>query len=171
MTEELISHVDKNGVEIGAISRTACHSGIAKPLHAVVHLHIVRGSEILLQKRAATKLIQPGKWDTCVGGHVAAGEPVDVALAREASEELGICVDNATEICDYTFESAVEREFIHVFIMYVDNDFTLSVRNTEVDEVRFFRLADMADYKAIVTPNFYTEFINVVKPAIDNVDE
>ena len=34
--------------------------------------------------------IQPGKWDTSVGGHVDLGESVEMALHREVKEELGI---------------------------------------------------------------------------------
>ena len=36
------------------------------------------------------KDIQPGKWDTAVGGHVDYGESVEDALFRETREELGI---------------------------------------------------------------------------------
>ena len=44
-------------------------------LHPVVHLHVMReGGFLYLQKRAMDKDIQPGKWDTAVGGHVDFGE-------------------------------------------------------------------------------------------------
>jgi len=36
-----------------------------------------------LQKRALLKDIQPGKWDTSVGGHIQSGETVTNAILRE----------------------------------------------------------------------------------------
>lgn len=45
--------------------------------------------EILLQKRASTKKIEPNKW-AWHGGHVIAGETCLEAIIRETKEELGI---------------------------------------------------------------------------------
>ena len=89
-TEELFPIVDENGNVIDAATRKECHSG-SKLLHPVVHLHILsEGKDALyLQKRSMNKDIQPGKWDTAVGGHVDLGENVMTALLRETREELG----------------------------------------------------------------------------------
>ena len=46
--------------------------------------------DILLQLRHRDKYVQPGKWDTAVGGHVEAGESIEDALARELAEEIGL---------------------------------------------------------------------------------
>jgi isopentenyldiphosphate isomerase len=41
----------------------------------VVHLHVFNSrGELYLQKRPEWKDIQPGKWDTAVGGHIDLGE-------------------------------------------------------------------------------------------------
>ena len=53
--------VEPNGLVVGRSSRQYCHSG-QKPLHPVVHLHIIdRFSRLYLQKRSMRKEIQPGK--------------------------------------------------------------------------------------------------------------
>lgn len=44
----------------------------------------------LMSLRSHTKLIQPGKWDTLVGGLVSAGESPLQALERETIEEAGL---------------------------------------------------------------------------------
>ena len=50
-------------------------------LHPVVHLHLFNSrGELYLQKRPEWKDIQPGRWDTAVGGHVDYGETVDEKL-------------------------------------------------------------------------------------------
>ena len=82
---EWLPIVEPNGLVVGRSVRQYCHGG-AKPLHPVIHIHIIdRFSRIYLQKRAMHKDIQPGKWDTAVGGHVSYGETLLEAVYREAS--------------------------------------------------------------------------------------
>ena len=67
----------------------------------VVHLHVFNASgELFLQHRAETKDVQPGRWDTSVGGHVDFGESIHDALKREASEELGLVDINSELLYD-----------------------------------------------------------------------
>ena len=62
--------VDEEGNIIAAATRGKCHNG-SKLLHPVIHLHVFNSKgELYLQKRPDWKDIQPGKWDTSVGGHI-----------------------------------------------------------------------------------------------------
>ena len=82
--QEMFPIVDEQGNITGAATRGECHSG-SKLLHPVVHLHVFNAQgDIYLQKRPEWKDIQPGKWDTAVGGHIDLGESVEIAQ-REKS--------------------------------------------------------------------------------------
>lgn len=87
---ELLPVVTPQGEVVGCATRGECH-GEKRPLHPVVHLHVFNGEgKLYLQLRPRWKDIQPGKWDTAVGGHVDYGEETTDALRREVREELGI---------------------------------------------------------------------------------
>ena len=93
--QEMFPIVDENGNIISAATRGECHNG-SKLLHPVVHLHLFNSQgELYLQKRPDWKDIQPGKWDTAVGGHIGLGESVGQALVRETKEELGIILNES----------------------------------------------------------------------------
>ena len=131
----------------------------AKPLHPVVHLHIVsRDGRIYLQQRSATKDLLPLRWDTAVGGHVAYGEYILEALYREASEELGFTDFNPVFITSYVFESEAERELVNVFATV--GDFTLKPDGDEVIAGRYWSPEEIeaACGKNILTPNFESEY-------------
>ena len=111
MKEEWFPLVNEEGEIIGKATRKECHSG-SKMLHPVVHLHIFNDAgDLYLQKRSMNKDIQPGKWDTAVGGHIDYGETVEDALRREVREELGITDFIPQFITRYVFESAIEKDW------------------------------------------------------------
>ena len=87
--EEMFPIVDEQGNITGAATRGECHNG-SKLLHPVVHLHVFNSKgELYLQKRPDWKDIQPGKWDTAVGGHIDLSENVETALKREVKRRTG----------------------------------------------------------------------------------
>lgn len=147
-----------SGLVVGKSTREYCHGG-AKVLHPVIHIHIIdRYSRVYLQKRSMCKDIQPGKWDTAVGGHVSYGESLMEAVYREASEELGFTEFNPVYLETYEFESQIEKEMVNVFA--VVGSYELHPDLDEVDEGRWWELSDIDANigKGVFTPNFESEF-------------
>lgn len=154
---EYLPVVEPNGVVTGRSSRSYCHLG-TKVLHPVVHLHIIdRMGRLYLQKRPLNKKIQPGKWDTAVGGHVSYGESLLEALYREASEELGMTAFHPVYLKSYEYESEVEKELINVFAAV--GNFTPHPDGVEVSEGRWWEMDEVEDAygRGILTPNLESE--------------
>lgn len=150
--------VDENGNVTGKASRTECHSGTFW-LHPVVHLHVFNAEgELYLQKRSDNKDIQPGKWDTSVGGHVDYGEDTDNALRREVCEELGITDFVPVFMFRYIFTSNQEKELVNSF--YTIYNGSIVPDPVEISEGKFWTIAEIKDQlgKNIFTPNFENEF-------------
>ncbi|MCE5344829.1 MAG: NUDIX domain-containing protein [Bacteroidales bacterium] len=149
---------------IGKAPRSICHNGRSRLLHPVIHLHLFnRSGKLFLQKRSVNKDIQPGKWDTSVGGHVDLGEKIEEALAREVREEIGLEYFKPQFIGRYVWESSRERELVHSF--FTISEEVPAINNKEIEEGKFWSLKEINDNigKDIFTPNFEHEFLKVLK--------
>lgn len=155
--KELLHLTDEQGRIVGKATRGECHGG-SMLLHPVVHLHVFNpAGELYLQKRPDWKDIQPGRWDTAVGGHVDWDETVEAALRREVREEIGLTDFTPTFICRYVFESQRERELVHVYQTVTDLPLCPS---PETAGGRYFSREEILslighDY---FTPNFESEW-------------
>ncbi len=159
-SEEMFPVVDEQGNILGAATRGECHSG-SRLLHPVVHLHVFNSQgDLYLQRRPLWKDIQPGRWDTAVGGHVDLGESVDMALRREAREELGLEGFVPEPLDTYVFESARERELVYTFRTTWDGPVCPS---DELDGGRFWTPDEIRQQlgKGVFTPNFESELRRV----------
>lgn len=169
--EEMLEIVDARGRIIGLEPRSRCHGN---PLltHRAVHVFVRdRDGRYFLQKRAKTKKIQPGKWDTSVGGHVDPGETYEQAAARELHEELGVKLQEIASPYvlvrkhDYVWRSPVETELVRTFEITHDGPFRLHPE--ELEEGRFWTKAELrkACGTGVLTPNLEEELrrLGVIK--------
>lgn len=161
--DEIFPLVDENGTEIGRARRSECHGNPAL-LHPVVHV-IVRNrkGEIFLQRRNIHRDVQPGKWDTSVGGHMHPGEEAAAAAAREMQEELGVCPHALQFAYRYLWHSEMESELVHTYFAEHEGPFTLQAE--EIEEGRFWTVGEIlaASGSGKLTPNFEAEFERMMK--------
>ncbi len=156
--EEWVPLVDEKGKVTGKAPRSQVHNG-SKLLHPVVHLHVInKTGDILLQKRPLYKQIQPGKWDTAVGGHISAGETLEQALKKEVFEEIGLKQFSAKLQQVYKWESEIEAELVYMFT--TKDTEGIGIRSDEVEELRFWTVSEILRniQKEVFTPNFIVEF-------------
>ena len=161
--EEWFPLVDEEGKVVGKAPRSVCHNG-SKLLHPVVHVHIYdEKRRLFLQKRSLSKRIQPGKWDTAVGGHIAFGEDLETGLSREVEEEVGLKNLTYEFITKYVWESEIERELTHVFFARKNGE--IIIQPEEIDEGKFWTRKEIENNlgKGVFTPNFEYEFMRFGK--------
>jgi isopentenyldiphosphate isomerase/intracellular septation protein A len=164
--EEWVPLVDASGKVTGQATRSQVHNG-SKLLHPVVHLHVLnRNKSLLLQKRPESKLIQPGKWDTAVGGHISAGETLEQALRKEAYEEMGLKEFSAKLYNTYKWESEIEAELVYLFVTYDFQNY--NIHSDEVEEARFWTKNQITKNlgKGIFTPNLEYEMELLMKAGL-----
>ena len=160
--EEVLPIVNDRGLTVGKATRRECHGG-SKLLHPVVHLHLFNSrGELYLQQRPLWKTIQPGKWDTAVGGHVGFGEPASAALEREVQEELGISDFEPIAVKKYLFESDREREYVYLYRTVCDQE---PAPSDELEGGRFWSREEIEENlgKGVFTQNFELEYNKYLK--------
>ena len=117
----------------------------------VTHAYIVDGrGNILLQRRADSKKLMPGKW-AFTGGSALPGEDSFACCEREIREELGINPDmsRAAPVISY----ATSATIVDVFVIQQDVDVAdITLHPDEVAEARWFT---MDQFRALVDTDMY----------------
>ena len=156
--DEIFDIVDETGEKIGEATRNEVHGNPAL-IHRSVHIMVLNSEgELYLQKRADNKDIQPGKWDTSVGGHVNRGEEVDAAAEREAEEELGISGIDFEFLYAYLWRTGVETELVTTYLCRYDGPVEFDRAEITAGAFLPFEKIEANLGRGIFTPNFEEEF-------------
>lgn len=140
--EELFEIFNEEDQPLGFTApRSVCH-GDPSLIHRTVHV-MVRNQqgEILLQKRRKDKDIQPGKWDTAVGGHLNPGESYEEAGVREMEEELGVQPDSLAFLFNNKIRNQIESENVRVFCVTHNGPFEFA--ENEIDALKFWTIDEL----------------------------
>ena len=156
--EEIFEVVDADDRVIGQALRSECH-GNPNLIHRVAHILVFNGRrQVLLQKRSMSKDIQPGRWDTSVGGHLMPGEGYQEAAVREAQEELGLTDIDLEFLYHSKIRNTIESENSATFRAFSEGPFEHN--GLEIDELMFWEPHEILNQigQGIFTPNFEEEW-------------
>ena len=143
---ELLPVVARDGRTLAAVERSVVRVlGLAT---FAVHLSgRAEDGAFWVQQRAFDKATDPGRWDTLMGGQMAAGESIRSTLARETAEEAGLRLDQLRSLrraADVFVRRPVDEGFMNeriaVFRARLEPGVTPINRDGEV--VRFERLRE-----------------------------
>jgi isopentenyl-diphosphate Delta-isomerase len=145
--------VDEDGNGIGTAPKAEVHH-TATPLHLAFSCYVFdRSGQVLVTRRATTKLTWPGVWTNSCCGHPLPGEPVADSVARRLEHELGIVADRVDLVLPrfryraVMDDGLVENELCPVF-RAVAGDAVPRALPSEVAETRWM---PWTSFTAVVT--------------------
>lgn len=149
---EYIDVLNEDG-SFGGGTKTKEQIHIDGDWHRAVHIWFVNSkNEVLLQRRAKTKVNHPDMWDISVAGHISAGEePIPSAL-REIEEEIGITIDPSElhKIGELKAESIqnngtyINKEINDIFLVRKDIELDqMTKQDSEVDALTYIPISEL----------------------------
>ncbi len=177
--EELLDVYGEDGMETGEVlSKSEIHKqGI---LHKSVQIWLLNDArQLLLQQRAFSKKLQPGKW-AVTGGHVESEEESKVAAVRELYEEMGI-VKEPEELLylgsfrhtEYVSDTYTENEILDVYVTVVFVESEDVPVSEEVIGTKYFSMVELERAFAGEDPQFvlYPDSFSLIKEYIYGPDQ
>ncbi|MCU1404067.1 MAG: isopentenyl-diphosphate Delta-isomerase [Glaciihabitans sp.] len=164
MTEitESVVLLDDDGRAIGTAEKYAVHT-TDTALHLAFSCHVYNeAGQLLVTRRALSKLTWPGVWTNSFCGHPAPGETQESAIARRAMRELGITVtDIELVIPDFRYRAVDASGIVENEICPVFRARTADVVAPSPDEVSEFAWADPETLRdaAIAAPYAFSPWL------------
>ena len=116
--------------------------------HKAVSVFVIRGTEVLMQRRAMGKYHTPGLWANTCCTHPAWGEDAADCAVRRLDEELGITglYPEHRHRLEYRADvgnGLIEHEVVDVFLARAGKDMTVTPNPAEVMETRWIDYHDL----------------------------
>ena len=133
--------------------------------HKAVSVFVLRGRDILLQRRALGKYHTPGLWANTCCTHPAWNEPARDCALRRLEEELGLAgvVPEYRHQLEYRADvggGLTEHEVVDVFVAQATPAMTLVPNPEEVMEIRWARFEDL-QAEIAATPDVFTPWLRI----------
>ena len=178
---EYFDIVDENGCETGhAKERFLVHRD--GDWHKGVHVWILNGDKVLLQKRVPGKDSFPNCYDVSCGGHVSAGDNYEDTALRELNEELGITasikdlvfIEERKHITEDPPRKFINREVLRVYLLQLKfNPSAIIFQDQEVSEIRLLSIEALRKLLKkepdLFTPNVSSRIIKILEDTISGV--
>ncbi|WP_198304909.1 isopentenyl-diphosphate Delta-isomerase [Corynebacterium glaucum] len=143
MIEQVVL-VDDLGNAIGTANKSEVHTADT-PLHLAFSCWLFNADgELLMTRRALSKLTWPGVWTNSFCGHPAPGEATEEAVYRRAQVELGIAPEDIAglelAVTDFRYRAVdssgiVEHEICPVYVAQLRPDAQVGSNPDEVDSL------------------------------------
>ena len=174
---EFFDLIDENGKELGIKKeRSKVHRD--GDWHKGVHIWIIVGNKILLQKRAPTKDTFPNVFGISCAGHVESGEDYNETAIRELEEELGIKVSTK----EFIFlgkrkfitkdppRKVINNEIIKIYLLnFTGNLKDLKLQKEEVSEIRVFGIKELRELVKN-KPELFSPSIHISTDILDKLE-
>ena len=150
MNQERVVLLDQEGRAVGTAPKAEVHHADT-PLHLAFSMYVFNaGGELLLTRRATTKVTFPGLWTNTVCGHPAPGERLEDAAVRRARDELGLEVAGPRLVLPRfayraEMEGVVEHELCPVLVATLPPDAVPAPDPAEVDQTRWAPWDDVVE--------------------------
>jgi isopentenyldiphosphate isomerase len=131
---EIFDVVDDHDHVISQAARAVVHA--KKLRHRAVHVLLFNSrSELLVQKRSATKDTFPLCFDSSASGHLNCGEDYDACAQRELREELGLDLPASAFSRQFKLDACPDTGWEFVWVYTVYGDYIVSPNLAELDSV------------------------------------
>lgn len=133
--------------------------------HKAISVFVMRGDQVLLQRRALGKYHTPGLWANTCCTHPFWGEDSETCALRRLHEELGIrktrlMFRGTVEYRADVGGGLIEHEVVDIFVGEVGADDQPQPNPEEVMDTIWVPLADLAE-KVIETPEVFTPWLRI----------
>ncbi len=98
--------------------------------------------EVMLQKRAMSKKVNPGLYSISAAGHRDAGEDGLTTAIRESKEEIDLDIDSSRLSFCFSARREDPKRIFSVYTYEVQDDFTPTFNDGEVETCEWMSLSD-----------------------------